>query len=135
MKLAFSKMHGAGNDLVVVNCLDGDPVKDWEAFARFALDRRLGVGGDQLLLVKPSSEADFFMGIRNSDGSTAEMCANGIRAFYKYLRDKGLTQKDEVRVETLGGVVPPAHAGRPEAPRHYARAENSSPAGLPANEN
>jgi len=50
----------------VIDCLAGDPVADWAAFARFALDRRLGIGGDQLLLVKPSRDADFFMGIRNA---------------------------------------------------------------------
>jgi diaminopimelate epimerase len=104
-------MHGAGNDLVIVDCLAGDPVADWAAFARFALDRRLGIGGDQLLLVRPSREADFAMAIRNADGSTAEMCANGIRAFTKYVRDKGLTRKDRIRVETLAGVVTPRWLG------------------------
>ncbi len=83
MKLPFTKMHGTGNDLVVIDCLAGDPVEDWEAFARFALDRRFGIGGDQLLLLKPSSVADFSMDIHNPDGSRAEMCANGIRAFFK----------------------------------------------------
>ena len=104
-------MHGAGNDLVVVDCLAGDPVADWAAFARFALDRRLGIGGDQLLLVRPSREADFAMAIRNADGSSAEMCANGIRAFAKYVRDKGLTAKDQIRVETLAGIVTPRWLG------------------------
>ncbi len=114
MRIPFAKMHGAGNDLVVIDCLAGDPVDDWEAFARFALDRHLGVGGDQLLLVQPSEAADFTMGIRNPDGSTAEMCANGIRAFYKYLRDRGLTDRDEVRVETLAGIVTPRWLGNDE---------------------
>ena len=109
--LRFSKMHGAGNDLVILNCLDGDPTADWTAFARHVLDRRLGVGGDQLLLVQPSSEADFFMGIRNPDGSIAEMCANGIRAFCKYVRDQGLIDSDAVRVETLAGIVTPTWRG------------------------
>ena len=109
--IPFAKMHGAGNDLVVIDCLAGDPVADWAAFARFALDRRLGVGGDQLLLVKPSHDADFFMAIRNADGSSAEMCANGIRAFTKYVRDRGLTTKDVIRVETLAGVVTPRWLG------------------------
>jgi diaminopimelate epimerase len=109
--IRFAKMHGAGNDLVVIDCLGGDPVDDWTGFARFALDRRLGIGGDQLLLVKPSREADFAMAIRNADGSTAEMCANGIRAFTKYVRDRGLTAKDVIRVETLAGVVTPRWLG------------------------
>jgi diaminopimelate epimerase len=109
--IPFAKMHGAGNDLVVVDCLAGDPVSDWSAFARFALDRRFGIGGDQLLLVRPSREADFAMAIRNADGSSAEMCANGIRAFAKYVRDKGLTAKDRIRVETLAGIVTPRFVG------------------------
>ena len=109
--IRFAKMHGAGNDLIVIDCLGGDPVDDWTSFARFALDRRLGIGGDQLLLVKPSSEADFKMAIRNADGSPAEMCANGIRAFAKYVRDRGLTRKDAIRVETLAGIVTPRWLG------------------------
>jgi diaminopimelate epimerase len=113
-KIPFAKMHGAGNDLVVIDCLAGDPVSDWAAFARFALDRRFGIGGDQLLLVRPSQEADFAMGIRNADGSTAEMCANGIRAFAKYVRDRGLTRKDRIRVETLAGIVTPRFVGGDE---------------------
>jgi diaminopimelate epimerase len=112
MRIPFSKMHGAGNDFVVVNCLDGDPVDDWTGFARCALDRHFGVGGDQLLLVQPSRDADFFMGIRNADGSAPEMCGNGIRAFHKYVRDRGLSNADELRVETLGGIVTPRWLGR-----------------------
>lgn len=115
-RVPFVKMHGAGNDFVVVDCLEGAPLRggDWGDFARRVLDRHFGVGGDQLLLVQPprrSEEADFFMGVRNPDGSTAEMCANGIRAFAKFVRDRGLTQKDEIRVETLGGVVTPRWLG------------------------
>jgi len=110
-KIPFAKMHGAGNDLVIVDCLAGDPVSDWAAFAKLALDRRFGIGGDQLLLVRPSREADFAMAIRNADGSQAEMCANGIRAFAKYVRDRGLTRKERITVETLAGVVTPRFAG------------------------
>ncbi|HKC51212.1 MAG TPA: diaminopimelate epimerase [Myxococcota bacterium] len=110
-RIPFAKMHGAGNDLVIVDCLAGDPVADWGAFARFALDRRLGIGGDQLLLVRPSREADFAMAIRNADGSSAEMCANGVRAFAKYLRDRGLSTADRIRVETLAGIVTPRFVG------------------------
>jgi diaminopimelate epimerase len=111
MRLPFAKMHGAGNDLVVIDCLKGDPVENWNEFARFALDRRRGIGGDQLLLVRPARDADFAMDIYNPDGSQAEMCANGIRAFFKYLRDRDLTQKDEIRVETLAGTVIPRWLG------------------------
>lgn len=111
MRVRFSKMHGCGNDFVVVNCMDGDPVDAWTDFARFALDRHFGIGGDQLLLVQPSREADFFMGIRNADGSAAEMCGNGIRAFHKFVRDTGLSRADELTVETLGGTVKPRWLG------------------------
>jgi diaminopimelate epimerase len=109
--IRFTKMHGAGNDFVVIDCMRGDPIGDWKAFARFALDRHLGIGADQLLLVQPSRQADFFMGIRNADGSTAEMCGNGIRAFLKYVRDRGLTSRDQISVETLAGVVHPRWLG------------------------
>ena len=111
MPVRFAKMHGAGNDFVVIDCTAGDPVRDWASFARFALDRHRGVGGDQLLLVQPSRDADFAMGIRNPDGSTAEMCANGIRAFLLYLRERGLLEGDSARVETLAGVVTPRWLG------------------------
>jgi diaminopimelate epimerase len=110
-RIPFSKMHGAGNDFVFVDCTNGDPVDDWTSFARRALDRHFGVGGDQLLLVQPSTVADFRMGIRNPDGSVAEMCANGIRCFLKFVRERGYTTQDAVRVETLAGVVTPRWLG------------------------
>lgn len=113
-RIRFTKMHGAGNDFVVIDCRDGDPVEDWEAFARYALDRRFGIGGDQLLLVQPSRRADLFMGIHNPDGSRAEMCANGVRAFYRYVRERGILDREEIEVETLAGVVRPRQIA-PEA--------------------
>jgi diaminopimelate epimerase len=108
--LDFTKMHGAGNDFVV---LDGvtQELPALEPLARMLLHRRFGIGGDQLLVARPSSIADFRMEIYNPDGSRAEMCANGIRAFYKWLRDRGHTHADEIAVETLGGVVHPRWAG------------------------
>jgi diaminopimelate epimerase len=110
-RVPFSKMHGAGNDFVVVDCLGGEPLRDWEGFARFALDRRLGIGGDQLLLVDRSRQADFQMRIHNPDGSRAEMCANGIRAFAKFVRDRGHTRAERITVETLAGIVAPRSLG------------------------
>ena len=109
--LDFTKMHGAGNDFVV---LDGvtQELPALEPLARMLLHRRFGIGGDQLLVARPSSIADFRMEIYNPDGSRAEMCANGIRAFYKWLRDRGHTHADEIAVETLGGVVHPRWAGK-----------------------
>jgi diaminopimelate epimerase len=103
-------MHGAGNDFVV---LDGirDALPPIEPLARQLCDRNFGIGADQLLVVRPSEAADFRMEIFNADGSQVEMCANGIRAFYKYLRDEGHTQQDEIGVETLSGVVRPRWGG------------------------
>jgi len=104
--LDFTKMQGAGNDFVV---LDGvaQVLPAIEPLARAICDRRFGIGCDQLLIVRPSQSADFRMDIYNPDGSQAEMCANGIRAFYKFVRDRGHTRKDEIAVETLKGIVRP----------------------------
>ncbi len=109
-KLAFTKMHGAGNDFVV---LDGirDTLPPLEPLAKRLGDRHLGIGFDQLLVVRPSRAADFRMEIYNADGSQVEMCANGIRCFFQYLREAGHTERDELRVETLSGVVVPRYAG------------------------
>ena len=109
-RLRFSKMHGAGNDFVVLDGLQGE-LPPIEALAARLLDRNFGIGGDQLLVVRDSRAADFRMEIFNPDGSQVEMCANGIRAFYKYVRDRGHTAADEIGVETLSGVVRPRWAG------------------------
>lgn len=111
--LPFAKMHGAGNDYVV---LDGirEALPPLGPLARRLSDRHFGVGFDQMLVLRPPSapdQADFWMEIYNADGSQAEMCANGIRAFLKYLRDRGHTRDDRVRVETLAGVVVPRWEG------------------------
>ena len=111
--IAFTKMHGAGNDFVVLDAI-AQPLPPLEAFSRRIADRHFGIGCDQVLVVErptPGTEADFRMDIYNADGSRVEMCANGIRAFYKFLRDHGHTRADAVRVETLGGIVVPRHAG------------------------
>jgi diaminopimelate epimerase len=110
--LAFTKMHGAGNDFVV---LDGvrDALPALEPLAARLADRNFGIGCDQILVVRAAADpaADFRMQIFNADGSQVEMCANGIRCFYKYLRDHGHTRADEIGVETLSGVVRPRWAG------------------------
>jgi diaminopimelate epimerase len=108
--LRFTKMHGAGNDFVV---LDGirDALPPIAPIAAQLCDRHFGIGADQLLVVRPSQAADFRMEIWNADGSQVEMCANGIRCFYKYLWDTGHTHAREIRVETLSGVVRPRWAG------------------------
>jgi diaminopimelate epimerase len=108
--IEFTKMHGAGNDFVVLDGLRGE-LPPLEPLARRLLDRRFGIGGDQLLVVRPSRVADFRMDIYNPDGSRAEMCANGIRAFTRWLRDRGHCRADAISVETLAGVVHPSWAG------------------------
>jgi diaminopimelate epimerase len=108
--LEFTKMHGAGNDFVVLDGVNGE-LPPIEPLARMLCDRHFGIGADQLLVVRPSQATDFRMEIYNADGSQVEMCANGIRAFYKYVRDRGLTGQDEIGVETLSGVVRPRWAG------------------------
>lgn len=109
-ELAFTKMHGAGNDFVV---LDGirEPLPALEPLARRLLNRNFGIGGDQLLVARPSATADFRMDIYNPDGSQAEMCANGIRAFHVWLRSHRHSSADEIAVETLAGIVRPRSAG------------------------
>jgi diaminopimelate epimerase len=110
-ELPFVKMHGAGNDFVVLDGVRGE-LPPLERLAPWIADRHFGVGFDQLLVVRPSRAADFRMEIYNADGSQAEMCANGLRAFFKFLRDHGHTSADEVRVETLAGIQVPRAAGR-----------------------
>jgi diaminopimelate epimerase len=108
--LRFTKMHGAGNDYVV---LDGirEELPPIPPLAAQLCDRHFGIGCDQLLVARSSRTADFRMEIFNADGSQAEMCGNGLRAFYKFLKDRGHTDADAIRVETLGGVVSPSWAG------------------------
>jgi diaminopimelate epimerase len=110
LELEFTKMHGAGNDFVV---LDGirDALPPIAPLAAWLCDRRFGIGADQLLVARPGAAAEFRMEIYNADGSQAEMCANGIRCFFEYLRSRGHTREDEIGVETLAGVVRPRAAG------------------------
>jgi diaminopimelate epimerase len=106
MKLEFTKMHGAGNDFVV---LDGysRPLSLNGAQVRALADRHFGVGADQLLLVeKPDIEGvDFKYRIFNCDGGEVEHCGNGARCFVKFVRDRGLTSKTSVRVQVHHGVI------------------------------
>jgi diaminopimelate epimerase len=109
--LRFTKMHGAGNDFVVLDGLREALPPELGRLARRLSDRHFGVGADQVLVARPSRSADFRMEIYNADGGQVEMCANGIRAFFKFLRDHGHTRADEIAVETLGGVVRPRWVG------------------------
>lgn len=101
--MQFTKMEGLGNDYVYINCLE-ETVEDPGALAIKVSDRHFGIGSDGLILIKPSSIADFTMDMYNADGSRSEMCGNGIRCVGKYVYDYGLTDKTEVSIETLAGI-------------------------------
>jgi diaminopimelate epimerase len=108
MRLSFTKMHGLGNDFVVVDAfsrtLDLTPAQ-----VRLLAERRFGVGCDQVLLVTPPSgpEASFGYRIFNADGSEVEQCGNGARCFARFVRERGLTDCDTIRVETRAGLIVP----------------------------
>lgn len=105
--MRFAKMHGAGNDFVIVDARQiHDMRQDWAEIAKVMCDRHFGVGSDGLVLVLPSGAADFKMRMFNPDGSEAEMCGNGIRCFAKYVADNGMVDRriDWLAVETLAGV-------------------------------
>ncbi len=104
MELKFTKMHGLGNDFVLIDCRGFEPPA-LSVLARKLCHRRFGIGADQLLLLYPSEGADFMMRIFNADGSEVEMCGNGIRCFAKYIWDRGLSGKGVLRVETMGGII------------------------------
>ena len=106
MKLKFTKMHGAGNDFVVIDAISqqiGFSAEQW----RFLADRRFGVGADQILVVeKPDKkDIDFRYRIFNADGGEVEQCGNGARAFVKFVTEQGMTKKRRIRVETMKGVI------------------------------
>lgn len=112
MKLKFSKMHGLGNDFVV---LDGvrQPVSLSPEQLCYLADRHFGVGCDQILLVeKPTQPGiDFRYRIFNADGGEVEQCGNGARCFVRFVHDEGLTDKREIRVETMRGIISPRLEG------------------------
>jgi diaminopimelate epimerase len=107
MKLKFTKMQGLGNDFVVLDGINQSINLDQQQI-RLLADRHFGIGCDQLLLVeKAAGQADFRYRIFNADGSEVEQCGNGARCFVRYVHDHGLTQKNEIRIETLSGVISP----------------------------
>ena len=109
--MRFTKMHGCGNDFVVIDAINQALPEDMEAFCRHLGDRHFGVGCDQILIVAASDCADFQMLIFNCDGSKVEMCGNGIRCMARYVVDKGLTDKTKLDVETLAGIIRPEIVG------------------------
>lgn len=111
MKLKFTKMHGAGNDFIVIDAInqpidvDGMQADQWQRLA----DRRFGIGADQILVVeRPSEEGvDFRYRIFNNDGSEVEQCGNGSRAFVRFVVEQGLTRERSIRVQTMSGIISP----------------------------
>lgn len=108
MRISFTKMHGAGNDFVVLDETRG-PLGLTEAHYRYLGNRHFGVGADQILTVRPAPAPglDFEYVIHNADGAQVEQCGNGSRCFARYVHDKGLTDKDHLRVQTMKGVIEP----------------------------
>src|SRR5210317_55667 len=108
MSIAFTKMHGLGNDFIVIEALKkkfhGSPEQ-----IRLLADRHFGIGFDQLLLIEPpvSEDMDFSYRIFNADGEEVEQCGNGARCFARFVYDRGLTEKTEIRVGTLSGIIIP----------------------------
>jgi len=103
--MKFTKMHGLGNDFVMVDCVR-EPLEEGTLpeFARRVCDRHFGVGADGVILALPSDKADFRMRLINADGSEAEHCGNGIRCVAKLIYDHGHTQAERVRIETIGRI-------------------------------
>lgn len=106
--LSFAKMHGLGNDFVVLDATRECPAEErLPELAQAMCDRHFGVGADGIILVLPSRVASFRMRIINSDGSEAEMCGNGMRVFAKYVYERRLTTETDLAVETLAGIIRP----------------------------
>ena len=103
-KIKFTKMHGLGNDFVVIDGREMDIQRVKNRTQQMAR-RGFGIGCDQILVLRKSRQADFRMQIFNADGSEVEMCGNGIRCLARYLHEKNITKKKEIRFETLGGII------------------------------
>jgi len=134
MKINFTKMHGLGNDFILIDCASakfppragrrGDKVSASGGFAcgenseklkplsQKLCNRRFGIGADQILLLYPSKIADFKMRIFNADGSEVEMCGNGIRCLAKYIWSRKLSRKNTLNIETQAGIIRPEKKGK-----------------------
>jgi diaminopimelate epimerase len=108
MKLKFTKMHGAGNDFIVIDAINQQVELSPQQWAALA-DRRFGIGADQMLVVQKSDTegCDFRYRIFNNDGGEVEQCGNGARAFVKFVSEKGLTTQRAIRVQTMNGIITP----------------------------
>lgn len=102
-EIRFTKMHGIGNDYIYINCMEST-VDDPASLSVKLSDRHTGIGGDGIILILPSTIADFKMRIFNADGSEATMCGNGSRCVAKYVYDHGLTDRKVITLETLSGI-------------------------------
>jgi diaminopimelate epimerase len=103
--MRFTKMQGAGNDYIYVNCFQETVPPQLAALARQMSDRHFGIGADGLILIEPSDVADARMRMFNADGSEAEMCGNGIRCLAKYVYDYGICRRDNLKIETGAGTL------------------------------
>lgn len=102
--MQFTKMHGAGNDYIYVDCFAQSIPADPRKLAIDVSHRRFGVGADGLILIEPSRVADARMRMFNADGSESEMCGNGVRCVAKYVYDHGICRREQLTIETGGGV-------------------------------
>lgn len=104
--LSFTKMHGIGNDYIYIDCFkENFTDEDAKKYAPVLSERHFSIGGDGIILIMPSDYADAKMKMFNSDGSESEMCGNGIRCAAKYVYDKGISQNNPLKIETLRGVL------------------------------
>lgn len=103
--LQFTKMHGLGNDFVIVNAINQSIETKKIPFARLA-HRHTGIGFDQFLVIEPSRQADFFCRIYNADGSEAEQCGNGLRCVARYIHEESMHPHNQFTIETLAGLFP-----------------------------
>lgn len=109
MELEFVKMEGIGNDFIILNDLNRtiESVKPYPDLAKQLCSRHFGIGADGILLILPSDDHDFKLRIFNSDGSSAQMCGNGIRCVARYVFETGIITKQTMQVDTLAGTVVP----------------------------
>lgn len=103
MKIKFTKMQAFGNDYVYINAIDQE-LGDLSELARFVSDRHFAIGSDGMVLICPSTVADFRMRMFNPDGTEGEMCGNALRSVGKYVYDHRLTDKEDLTIETWGGI-------------------------------
>ncbi len=109
IKLPFTKMHATGNDFIVINEFDNVliPKKDKSRIVNKISNRHFGIGSDGVIFIKPSKIADVKFSFYNPDGTTAEMCGNGIRCLAKYVYERKIVQKEKIGVDTLAGIIIP----------------------------